>query len=154
MIEKPTNELDDILENAKPGDIDSYLKDNKKYMADEKKAFYYYYKDVIDDKNIKLKDVYSFAGMSESYGGQIIRMEKPTSNRDKIILLCIAGRFNLIETNRALKLYGMNPLYAKDSRDAIIIIAINNRKYDLSIIDDMLEERDLDKLSSNLVDDK
>ena len=116
--------------------------------------FYYYYKDVIDDKNIKLKDVYSFAGMSESYGGKIIRMEKPTSNRDKIILLCIAGHFNLIETNRALKLYGMNPLYAKDSRDAIIIIAINNRKYDLSTIDDMLEERSLEKISSNVVDDK
>ncbi len=41
-------------------------------MADEKKAFYYYMKDVLDEKNIKLKDVYSFAGVTESYGSKIV----------------------------------------------------------------------------------
>lgn len=45
-------------------------------MADDKKAFYYYIKDVLDEKRIKLKDVYLLAGVSESYGGQIITMEK------------------------------------------------------------------------------
>ena len=146
MIPKPTEELDELLKSAKPKDIDRYLKDNKKYMADDDKSFYYYYKDVIDEKNIKLKDVYSFAGFTESYGGQIIRMEKATKSRDTILRLCIAGHFNLIETNRALKLYGMNELYSKDSRDACIIVAINNRIFDFSKINDMLEERGLEEL--------
>ena len=34
-------------------------------------------------------------------------------------------KFNLLETNRTLKLCGMAPLYAKNKRDAIIIIAGN-----------------------------
>ncbi len=146
MIDKPTNELDELLSSAKPDDIDKYIKDNRKYMADDDKSFYYHYKNVIDEKNIKLKDVYSFAGFTESYGGQVIRMEKPTSNRDTILRLCLAGHFNLLETNRALKLYGMNELYSKDSRDACIIVAINNRIFDFGKINDMLTERGLEEL--------
>jgi len=43
----------------------------------------------------------------------------------------------------------MTELYAKDSRDACIIVAINNRIYDLASIDDMLTERGLKKLSKD-----
>ncbi|MBR6148958.1 MAG: hypothetical protein IKQ44_11490 [Lachnospiraceae bacterium] len=149
MQNKPTDELNALLENVKPDQIDGYFKDNRAYMADEEKAFYYYMKDVIEEKNILLKDVYSFAGVSEKYGSQIIEMEKHTKNRDLIIRFCVAGHFNWDETNRALKLYGMTELYAKDSRDACIIVAINNRIYDLASIDDMLTERGLKKLSKD-----
>ncbi len=146
MKEKPTNELDELLKNARPKDLDTYLKKNREYMADDKKAFYYYFKDVLDDKNIKLKDVYSFAGISESYGGQIIRMEKHSANRDTIIKLCIAGHFSWDEMNRALKLYGYNELYSKNTRDACIITAVNSRVFDFAKIDDMLTEQGLDRL--------
>ena len=74
-------------------------------------------------------------------------MEKHTKNRDLIIKFCIAGRFGLNEINTALKLYGMHPLYAKDKRDACIIVAVNNKKYDLFEIDDILEKQGLNKLS-------
>ncbi len=132
----------------KPDQLDSYLKDNSKYMADDKKAFYYYFKDVLDEKNIKLKDVYSFAGVTESYGSKIITMEKHSKNRDLIIRLCLAGHFNLVETNRALKLYGMSELYAKEPRDACMIVAINNRIFDMYEIDEMLLAQGLQKLSA------
>ncbi len=147
MQKKPTGELNDLLENMKPDQLDDYFKSNEKYMADEKKEFYYYMRDVLDEKNIKLKDVYSFAGVTESYGSKILSMEKHTTNRDLIIRLCIAGHFNWDETNRALKLYGMNELYAKDPRDAVLIVAINNRKYDLYDIDELLLEHGLEKLT-------
>ena len=150
MQNKPTDELDSLLENMKPEDIDTYLKENDKYMADDKKAFYYYFKNVLDGKNIKLKDVYSFAGLSESYGSKLITMEKNTKSRDVIIRLCIAGHFNLKEINRTLKLYGMSELYAKDSRDAVIIVAINNRIYNMSDIDEMLVQRGLQKLTKDI----
>ena len=147
MEQKSTDELNALLENMKQDEIDDYLKDNRKYMADDEKAFYYYMKDTLDTKRIKLKDVYSFAGVSETYGSKIISQEKHTKNRDMIIRLCIAGHFNWDETNRALKIYGMTELYAKDSRDACIIVAINNRIYDLGRVDDMLTERGLSKLT-------
>ncbi len=148
MQKKSTNELNDLLENMKPDQLDSYLKDNSKYMADEKKAFYYYMKDVLDEKNIKLKDVYSFAGVTESYGSKIVTMEKHTKDRDLIIRLCLAGHFNWDETNRALKLYGLSELYAKDPRDACIIVAVNNRIFDMYEIDEMLIRQGLKKLTT------
>lgn len=149
MQEKPTNELEKMLESMKPGELSSYYKDNSQYLADDKKAFYYYFKDVVESKNIFLKDIYSFAGVTESWGSKIITMEKHTRNRDLIIRLCIAGRFSIEEINRALKLYGMNPLYAKDKRDACMIVAINNRIYDLTEIDDLLIRQGYLKLSSD-----
>lgn len=148
MQKKSTNELNDLLENMKPDQLESYLKDNSKYMADEKKAFYYYMKDVLDEKNIKLKDVYSFAGVTESYGSKIVTMEKHTKDRDLIIRLCLAGHFNWDETNRALKLYGLSELYAKDPRDACIIVAVNNRIFDMYEIDEMLIRQGLKKLTT------
>lgn len=149
MQEKPTNELDEMLGKMKPGELSGFYKENSKYLADDKKAFYYYFKDVIESKNIFLKDVYSFAGVTESWGGKIISMEKHTKNRDLILRLCIAGHFSLEEINRALKLYGMNPLYAKDKRDASIIVAINNRIYDLYQMDEILIEQGFSKLSAD-----
>ncbi|MCR5106940.1 MAG: hypothetical protein K6B28_02145 [Lachnospiraceae bacterium] len=146
MNKIPTDELNDMLKDIKPEQVDEYLKANRKYLADDEKAFYYYMKDVLDEKNIKLKDVYSFADVSESYGSQIITMQKHTKNRDLIIKLCLAGHFNWEETNRALKLYGMSELYAKDSRDACLIVAINNRVYDIYEIDEMLTQRGFDRL--------
>ena len=149
MQEKPTDELNSILEGTRPERLSDFLKDNSRYMADDRKGFYYYFKDVLFEKNIKLKDVYSFAGVSESYGSKILTMEKHTKNRDLIIRLCIAGHFSWDETNRALKLYGMSELYAKDPRDACLIVAINNRKFDLAEVDDLLVQQGMKKLTED-----
>lgn len=55
MQNKPTDELNNLLENMKPDQIDSYLKDNRPYMAGDKKSFYYYMKDVLEKKIYGLK---------------------------------------------------------------------------------------------------
>ncbi len=148
MQEKPTNELEEMLEKMRPSELTGYYTENSKYMADDKKGFYYYFKDVIAGKNIFLKDIYMFAGVTESWGGKVITMEKHTKNRDLIIRLCIAGHFTLEELNRALKLYGMTPLYAKEKRDACLIVAVNNRIYDLAEIDELLKSQGFPRLSA------
>ena len=71
-------------------------------------------------------------------------------NRDLILRFCIVAHFQLNEINTALKLYEMKPLYAKDKRDACIIVAVNHRKYDLGDIDEMLENQGLMKLSKEI----
>ena len=146
MEVKPTNELDEILERTDPEHIDRYYKENSRFLADEKKGFRYYIKTTLEEKNIKMKDVYSVAGVTESYGSKILRMEKHTSDRDMIIRLCAAGHFTLLEMNRALKLYGFSELYAKNPRDACLIVAINHRIYDIYEIDRILEEHGHKKL--------
>ena len=148
MTEKPTDELNELLLNTDIGDYEQYCKDNNQYLIDGERSFYEYYKSVIKEKKIKLRDVYISADVSESYGGKIIRMEnKHTTDRDLIIRLCLGGHFNWIETNRALKLYGFSELYAKIPRDALIIIAINERKYDIHKLNSLLESNGFDRLS-------
>ena len=150
MNDKPTEELDKILENMKPSKLNGFINDNSDSMVNAEKAFYYYMKDKYLEKKIKLKDVYLLAGVSESYGGKILRMEqKHSDDRDLIIRFCLVGRFNRIETNRALTLYGMSSLYAKNPRDACIIVAINNRIFDLYEIDKILEEKGFNKITSD-----
>ena len=146
MIKKKTDELNALLENMRPSQFDEYIKENGKYLAGSEKAFYYYVKEVLDDKHIKLKDLYIRAGVSESYGSQIIRMEKHTADRNLILRFCIAGRFNWEETNRALKLYGMSELYSKNPRDACLIVAINNKIFDCDEIDEILEKKGFEQL--------
>ena len=77
-------------------------------------------------------------------------MEKHTKNRDLILRFYIVAHFQLNEINTALKLYEMKPLYAKDKRDACIIVAVNHRKYDLGDIDEILENQGLTKLSKEI----
>lgn len=144
--EKNTNDIEKMLEGMKPAKLDEFYKENEKYMADESKAFYYYMKDIMESKHCLFKDMYIRADVSQSYGEKIIRMEKHTKNRDLIIRLCLAGHFSVLEMNRALKLYGMNPLYAKDKRDACIIVAINNRIYQIWDVDDLLQKQGFAKL--------
>lgn len=155
MNHKPTNELDKLLENIKPEQLDNYYAENKQYMSNSDKAFSFYMKDTIASKGLtcgggkmKLRDIYSFAGVSESYGEKILNMEKHTKDRDLILRFCVVARFSVEETNRALKLYGMKPLYAKEKRDACIIVAINNRKYDLIAMDELLKKQGFEGISS------
>ena len=108
--DKSTDEVDKELAEINPGRLNDFYKGNKDYMADEEKGFYYYMKDIAEEKNVRFKDMYIRAGVSESYGSQIIRMDKHTTKRDLIIRLCIAGHFSVLELNRALKLYGMSEL--------------------------------------------
>ena len=147
MFDEKTDELNSQLKGVKPSQMSEYLKDNKNQLATDEKAFYYYMRSVLDEKRIKLKDVYSFAGVTESYGSKILTMEKHTKDRDLIIRFCLAGHFNLVEFNRALKLYGMKELYAKDPRDACLIVAINNSMYYLDEVDDFLEKHGMNRIS-------
>ena len=147
MQEKKTADLDALLETMRPDQAAEFFEENREDMADEGKAFYYYMKNAFDAKSLKLKDIYSFAGVSESWGEKILRMERHTKNRALIIRFCIAGHFSLRETNRALKLYGMTPLYSRNKRDVCIILAINNRIFDLSQVDDLLTGQGFVQLS-------
>ncbi len=128
-LDKPTDELESILANTKPSEVAAFIEKNKEYMVvgDEKhkvKKFYIYYTDTIRLHKVKLKEAYSYAGLSDSFGSKIVREEKHTTDRDCILRLCIAGCFELQEINRALKLYGMSELYVKDPRDACIMAKV------------------------------
>ena len=145
--EKATNELNEVLKNTNPDNLDEYFKANRNELSEEK-SFRYFLADIYDEKHIKRKDVYTAVGVSESYGGRILRMEGPNNaSRDLIIRFCLVGKLTLEETNRALELYKLSPLYPRDKRDACLIVAINKKIYDIADVDDLLAKENLKIIS-------
>lgn len=57
-----------------------------------------------------------------------------------------AGHLTWEEAGRALKLYGFSELYSKDPRDVCIIVAVNNRVFDLYRIDSIISEHGFEGL--------
>ena len=125
-MEKTTRELEDILLNSHSDQIDDYFLDESKELLNT--SFGDYFRDTLLTKKITQQSLFTNADISDKYGYKLISGEKHTNQRDVIIRLCYAGDFTLTETQRALKLYGMAPLYARIKRDALLITAFNEKK--------------------------
>ena len=67
------------------------------------------------------------SGLSRQYAYDVINGVK-NGSRDKIIALCYAAGMSLNEVNHALTYSGHSQLYAKDKRDAVLIMAFNMKK--------------------------
>ena len=80
-----------------------------------------------EHQDLKLSTIVKDSGLSRQYAYAIINGER-SGNRDRIIALCFAAGMNLDEINHAL-IYAKHPaLYAKNKRDALIILAINSKQ--------------------------
>lgn len=143
---KTTESLEAILETASVSDIDGYLKEHADKIHDEEHPFAAFMRKTLQLHEIRQQDLFIAADISERYGYKIISEEKHTRQRDVIIRLCLAGRFTLTEVQRALKLYGMNELYAKIPRDAVLIIAFNREIFDLHEVDALLASHSMQPL--------
>ena len=135
---KTTGTLTDILRSAKPADIDAYLEENAGELLEEDRPFGTYMKKVLKEKGIRQQDAFLAADLSESYGYKLLSEEKHTRQRDTILRLCLAGHFSLTEVQRALKICGMSPLYAREARDAVLIIAFNTGMFQISEVNELL----------------
>ena len=74
-------------------------------------------------REVKKSAVIKASGLSDSYAYQIFQGYTSPS-RDKLLALAIALRTNLEECQKLLKLAGVNELYPKNRRDAIIIFGL------------------------------
>ena len=95
-----------------------------------------YLNQLLDKKGLKRADVVRAAGLNETFGYQIFKGQRNPS-RDKVLQLALALRCDLVETGRLLKAAGVNELYCKDRRDAIITFCID-RGYTLQRVDEEL----------------
>ncbi|WP_239285029.1 helix-turn-helix transcriptional regulator [Collinsella sp. An2] len=83
-----------------------------------------YLNQLLEAKGLKRADVVRAAGINETFGYQIFKGQRNPS-RDKVLQLALAMGCDLLETNRLLKAAGVNELYCKDRRDAIILFCID-----------------------------
>ena len=98
---------------------------------------------VFREKKLSQKEIFIRADLDDRYGYKLISGEKQTQQRDIILRICLAAEFTLGETQEALVLYGMAPLYEKIQRDTAFIVAFSTRICDIHDVDAMLRENNL-----------
>lgn len=95
-----------------------------------------YLQQLLDEKGLERSDVVRAAGLNETFGYQIF-MGQRHPKRNKVLQIAFAMRCTLKETNRILQAAGVNELYCKNRRDAIIIFCLD-RGYSLQRTDEEL----------------
>lgn len=143
-----TDELEKLLEQTHPGDMDSYLNDMEDELLDQDREFTIYFNEKLKEKHLKKRDVFLWADIGNGYGSKLITMEKTTRRRDVILRLLYAAHFTLDEAQHALRLYPMPLLYARNARDALIMSCLHNRPGDVIEINELLLKNGFEPLCS------
>ena len=141
---KSTEETDKFLSSSSLEKFNQYLTGD--YTSEYKNLADYFNKYIGDHKLITsqiIKDSF----ISKDYAYQILSGRKANPSRDKVILLCLAMHMNLEETNRALKISKTGTLYSKDKNDAVIILCIHQKIFDVSKVNSVLYEKGLKTLT-------
>ena len=144
--EKSTTELDKILNQTDTTGLDSYLSENtlkKHETAAELLSAH------IETTGQKKKDVIARSCLSEQYGYQLLNGSKKTTNRDKLLGLCIAAGLSIKQTDRALKMSELSPLYSKIDRDAVIMLCMNHGIQSVIKVNEELDKRRIKILNLN-----
>ena len=133
MKEKNTKELNEVLGKTHLSDFEKYCAENKESVSDNSEAFSIYVKNLLQEKKLTQQYVFLQADIPERYG--------------------YAAKFSLAETQRALKIYEMPELYAKVPRDALLMIAFNERPGSILDVNDLLNQKGLQPLRTSGVQD-
>lgn len=147
MEQESTSNLMNILKSTAEKNVEQYCRqyiDGKNYVS-----FSAFIDDLIAQRHLKRQDILAQADIPQKYGYKLLTGESHTTDRDKILRICIAMKLTLKETQRALNLYGMPPLYPKNKRDVILIVAINKGAGSVIDVNERLAAYDLPELSTS-----
>lgn len=137
MDKNTTSELHQILKTIKNGqELENYIKNE--LPPQDSMTFHAYYNSYLEQHHLEKAKVIQVSGISRTYAYQILQGEKNPS-RDKILALSLAAGMGLKNINQCLKLAGMNALYEKVRKDAIILFALN-KKLNITEINELLYE--------------
>ncbi|MGN0702834.1 MAG: helix-turn-helix domain-containing protein [Lentihominibacter sp.] len=138
-----TNKLDGMLERLNSEtEAERFI---NRYSSRGSGSFADYINEYIAKHNIEVNDIVSRSNISINYIYNILN-GKRNPGRDKVIALCIGAGMSVREINRGLKIAKFGVLYAKDERDARIIIAVNRGISSVIDINIILEKHNLEIL--------
>lgn len=123
---KNETRLLDALGQIRPEELSGFLDAHREELLTEPRPFATYMRETFRKKGVLQQNVFLAADLSENYGYKLISEEKHTINRDTILRLCLAAGFSMPETQEALILYGMAPLYVLLPRDVVFLTAIRH----------------------------
>lgn len=135
LYEKSTDNLMNTLKRTSPSEVKDYM---QKHFKEGEPVFSTYMDHLLQQKKLKRQDVLIKANLPQKYGYKLLTGETHTTDRDKILRICFSMEMTLKETQRALKLYGMNELYPKIKRDVLLIVALGQKMFDIDQVNDML----------------
>lgn len=118
MGEKPTEELLNELQFS--DSLEAFL---VKELDHTKESLPEYLNYLLNKKKLKKSDVIRKSQLNATFAYQIFSGSRNAS-RNKVLQLTLAMGLNLTETQELLRLAGVNELYCKDRRDAIVIYCI------------------------------
>ena len=118
----------DLNDNLQHMDIDTYLKQNKENMIPHNLPIHL--EPLLKQKGLTKADVVRGSELNRKYVYQIFSGEK-TPSRNKLIALAFGLQLTPEETQTMLKLSGYRELYVRDTRDTIILYALQRGKNSL-----------------------
>lgn len=130
-----TDNLMNRLKHSTASELKIYLKEQ---FRDGEPNFPGYIDFLLTQKKMKRQDVILRANLPQKYGYKLLSGESHTTDRNKVLRICLSMEMTLKETQRALTLYGMNSLYPKIRRDVLLITAISQKIFSIDQVNDML----------------
>ena len=92
--------------------------------CEEERTLAEYLQILLGAKGLERSQVIRDAGLNETYGYQIF-MGTRKPKRNKLLQIAFAMKLSLLETNHMMQAAGVNELYCKTRRDAIIIFCLD-----------------------------
>lgn len=149
MGEKSTKELTEILKRTHISQFDKYCRENGDSILNRETEFSVYMKNIFRNNGLTQQYVFLQADIPERYGYKLLSGEKVTRQRDVILRICYAGKLTLDETQRALEKYGLATLYAKTPRDALLMIAFEQRPGSVIDVNEILIKNKMEPLRTS-----
>lgn len=149
MGEKRTSELEDILGSTHSSAFGAFCKAQKDVLIQGEDTFSTYIKECLRQHKISQQLAFLRGDVPERYGYKLLAGEKRTRQRDVILRICYGGELTLKETQTALKYYGMPELYARITRDALIMIIFNERPGNIIDVNELLRKNGFEPLRAS-----
>lgn len=130
--------LYDQIISIRLDELPVFLREHMEDLLTGPRPFAEYMRAKFKDKGVLQQNVFLAADISENYGYKIIAEEKHTVQRDIILRICLATELDFYETQKALVLYGMAPLYWLLPRDIVFMAAILHRVFDIHQVNEVL----------------
>lgn len=153
MKEKNTRDLELVLGSTHIKNFNAYCEENADSLMQTESTFFEYMKAIFKERKMTQQEIFLQADIPEKYGYKLLNGEKKTKQRDVILRICYAAKFTLEETQRALHKYEMPELYAKNPRDALIMIIFNERPGSIIDVNEILQKNGMDTLRSSGLQD-
>ena len=115
--------LEQLLASASAEDYLAYEANNLEFrrLSD-------YLCELANSKGLTRAEVFRACGINETYGYNAFSGAKAKPSRNHVLMLAFGLRSTLVEAQRMLRLAGVNELWPRIPRDAIIIRALEEGK--------------------------